>query len=70
MLTGRDSLNAAVMALDVASVNLNTATAKRAVGEITELEYQNGLTAIYPPRTVWRQISFSFCWPWKPMIGM
>ena len=43
VLTGRDSLNAAVMALDVASVNLNTATAKRAVGEITELEYQNVL---------------------------
>ena len=45
MLTGRDSLNAAVMALDVASVNLNTATAKRAVGEITELEYQNVLNS-------------------------
>ena len=45
VLTGRDSLNAAVMALDVASVNLNTATAKRAVGEITELEYQNVLNS-------------------------
>ena len=33
------------MALDVASVNLNTATAKRAVGEITELEYQNVLNS-------------------------
>ena len=45
MLTGRDSLNAAVMALDVASVNLNTATAKRAVGEMTELEYKNVLNS-------------------------
>ena len=63
VLTGRDSLNAAVMALDVASVNLNTATAK-------SWNTRMCLTAIYPPRTVWRQISFSFCWPWKPMIGM
>ena len=45
VLTNRDTLNAAVMALDVASVNLNTATARRAVGEITELEYQNVLNS-------------------------
>ena len=45
VLTNRDSLNAAVMALDVAFVNLNTATAKRAVGEITELEYQSALNS-------------------------
>ena len=45
VLNNRDSLNAAVMALDVAFVNLNTATAKRAVGEITELEYQSALNS-------------------------
>lgn len=45
VLTSRDSLNAAVMALDVAAVNLNTATVKKAVGEITDLEYQNTLNS-------------------------
>lgn len=45
VLTTRDSLNAASVALDVAAVNLNTATAKRAVGEITDLEYQNTMNA-------------------------
>lgn len=45
VLTSRDSLNAAVMALDVAAVNLNTATVKKVVGEITDLEYQNTLNS-------------------------
>ena len=40
------------MALDVASVNLNTATAKRAVGEITELEYQNALNSYVSARNL------------------
>ena len=70
VLTNRDSLNAAVMALDVAFVNLNTATAKRAVARLQSWNTRARLTAMCPPRTVWRQISFSFCWPWKPMIGM
>lgn len=45
VLTTRDSLNAAQAAFQVASVNLNTAAAKRAVGEITDLEYQNVLSS-------------------------
>lgn len=45
VLTNRDTLNAAVMALDVANVNLNTAAVKKAVGEITEMEYQSALNS-------------------------
>lgn len=45
VLTTRDALNASTMAFNVAAVNLNTATAKKAVGEITELEYQSTLNS-------------------------
>lgn len=41
VLTTRDTLSASIAALQVAEVNLNTATAQKAVGQITELEFQN-----------------------------
>lgn len=41
VITTRDSLSAAMAALQVAEVNLNTATARKAVGEIAEPDYQN-----------------------------
>lgn len=41
VLTTRDTLGASMAALEVAAVNLNTATAQRAVGQITDLEFQN-----------------------------
>ena len=41
VITGRDALNASTAALQVAAVNLNTAQAKKAVGDMTDLDYQD-----------------------------
>lgn len=45
VLTTRDSLVAANLALDVAAVNYNIAGVKRAVGEIADLEYQSAFNS-------------------------
>lgn len=44
VLTTRDELQAAEAKLQVETVNLNKAEANRAVGQLTDLEYQNALT--------------------------